>query len=702
MFQMIYSKKLEMRISKKLIISCVLSVLACLSEAKGINVLQTYSSSSLVSLTQNSRPSIIPLPQSLEWSAQKFDLNKCESIIIKSSLLREQADRLQKSLLHFGKSVKVIQSRSSRKNAIELNLGSVKVKHQPEEAYHLKVKNTGVTLTANDVHGIFNGLQTLSQLVVDNRWVAGCSITDYPAYKWRGYMVDVGRNYQSPELLKQQIDKMAQYKLNVFHLHLTEHVAWRLQIKAYPQLTAAEHMTRNQGKYYSVGEMKDLIEYCRKRHITLVPEIDMPGHSDAFTRAMGVDMQSEKGTEIMKRIMHEVCTTYDVPYMHIGADEVKITNEKFLPELTKLIRGYKKKVIAWSPGSTHDSLIINHLWGDGEGIKDASQKYIDSEASYISDFDPSNSVVTLFNRQLGGRLHSDSTLLGAEFCVWADRKVRTEFDLVNMNAVFPSILAFSERSWRGGGYPGILMSIGPDTSVRAKDFAEFEKRLLDHKRKYFTQLPFNYVKQTHIKWNLFGPFENNGDLTASYWPEGENVALEDSTAVIQATGGTVWLWPTKWPYIKGWLPSPKQNTTWYAFTRFWSNSDSVINIWLETKDLSKSGADATPPEGEWDYTKSKLWINGKIIPPPKWTFPGRASGKLEEPMVDEGYYYRPPNIIKVKKGWNKVLVKLPVNKFDPTLDWQVPPKLMFTVIPVHRENGINWHADEIEFKPAEE
>ncbi|WP_436831926.1 family 20 glycosylhydrolase [Parapedobacter sp. DT-150] len=646
--------------------------------------------------------SIIPLPQSLEWSDETFDLTTCDAIAVMTPSLNKEALQLQQLLADNGHTVALSNSTPPDKHAIVLNLGTVDARHLPEEAYRLQVGNDSVVLTANSAHGIFNGIQTLAQLILDGRSVQGCSIVDFPAYQWRGYMVDVGRNYQSVELLKQQIDRMARYKLNVFHFHLTEDVAWRLQVTQYPQLTAAEHMTRNKGMFYSIEEVKALIQYCKDRHITLVPEIDMPGHSAAFTRAMGVDMQSEKGSKIVKDIIEEVCTTYDVPYIHIGADEVKITNQQFLPEITKLIGQHQKTVIGWAPGGNYDDHTIRQLWKDegDQEVKANTHRYIDSKFLYISDFDPLNSVVTIFNRQLGGKPHGDSGLLGAEFCLWADRRAKQESDLINMNPVYPAMLAFAERSWRGGGYPGVVFSIGPDSSDRAQAFVEFEKRLLTHKEKYFSQLPFNYVKQTHMKWNLFGPFDNNGDLSAVYWPENPGAVPEDSTATLVATGGTIWLWHTHGPPVEAWLPSPRENTTWYAYTKFWSDADSAVAFWADFKDQSKSGADATPPKGEWDYMQSKLWINGNLIPPPEWAFPGRPSGQLEAPLEDEGFYYRPPMMVNVKKGWNKILVKLPMNTFDPLLDWQVPPKWMFTVIPVHRGEGINYSANDVKFQPG--
>ena len=116
-------------------------------------------------------------------------------------------------------------------------------------------------------------------------------------------MIDVGRNYMSVAGLKEQIDVMALYKLNVFHFHATEDIAWRLAISRYPQLTAPENMLRDKGLYYSKEEIRELIRYCRDRHIQFIPEIDMPGHSGAFKRAMHTDMQSDSGLLIVTSIL---------------------------------------------------------------------------------------------------------------------------------------------------------------------------------------------------------------------------------------------------------------------------------------------------------------------------------------------------------------------------------------------------------------
>uniref|UniRef100_A0A4W5L6D5 beta-N-acetylhexosaminidase n=1 Tax=Hucho hucho TaxID=62062 RepID=A0A4W5L6D5_9TELE len=253
-----------------------------------------------------------------------------------------------------GLDVKLTDKASDKANSIQLRLGNVTTPQGQSEAYHLETTTDKVVLTANTSQGIYNGIQTLLQLMRDNDFVDACDITDWPAFAWRGFMVDVGRNYQSIKLLKQQIDVMAAYKMNVFHFHPTEDIAWRLQSKLYPQLTAPEYMLRDKGEYYTEEDLKELINYCKERYITLIPEIDMPGHSAAFKRAMGVDMQSDAGLEIVKNIITDFFTTYDVPYLHLGADEVKISNQKFLPEVIALTESLGKKVIGWEPDLVWD------------------------------------------------------------------------------------------------------------------------------------------------------------------------------------------------------------------------------------------------------------------------------------------------------------------------------------------------------------
>ncbi|MGN6399116.1 MAG: family 20 glycosylhydrolase, partial [Flavisolibacter sp.] len=217
-------------------------------------------------------PALIPLPQKLEWGSEFFLLKNCEAIVVKEEALQTAAKRLQESLKQKGHVVKLSNAISAKEKCIELTLAKVDVPQLPEEAYRIVITPSKVLVTANTPHGIFNAIQTLLQLIDKNKNIPSCEVVDWPAFAWRGYMIDVGRNYQSMDLLKQQIDVMSRYKFNVFHFHFTEDIAWRLAIKQYPQLTAAENMLRNKGQFYSEKDLKELIAYCKERYITLVPE----------------------------------------------------------------------------------------------------------------------------------------------------------------------------------------------------------------------------------------------------------------------------------------------------------------------------------------------------------------------------------------------------------------------------------------------
>ena len=165
-------------------------------------------------------------------------------------------------------------------------------------------------------------------------------------------MHDVGRNFQSIEFLKTQINFMSQYKLNIFHFHLTEDIAWRLQSKMYPQLTAASTMLRNPGEYYTLQELKELNEYCKKKFITLIPEIDMPGHSAAFKRALGIDMQTPEGLIACKNILTEICSELGVPLLSQRRHAVKITDPNSLPLISDLHQSLHTLPLAEEPGET--------------------------------------------------------------------------------------------------------------------------------------------------------------------------------------------------------------------------------------------------------------------------------------------------------------------------------------------------------------
>lgn len=497
-------------------------------------------------------PALIPLPQKINWGGDNFDLKALRSIVIKSEELRSEAIKFQIFLKQNGLTIP-IKTFANDQPAIELHLKQLVVPHLSQEAYSIDIDSKRIIITANTAHGIYNAFETFKQLTSGLN-VRACQITDWPAFEFRGYMVDVGRNYQSMPQLLEQIDAMAKYKLNVFQFHATEDVAWRLESKKYPQLMKAEFMTRDKGKFYSTEDIKKLIRYCEERHIEFLPEIDMPGHSAAFRRAMGVDMQSQEGLGIVKEIIKEFSDTYGLPYLHIGGDEVKITNQNFLPEVIRFAEGLGQKTLGWQPGGNIAKETIRQLWMGGEKANESFQ-YIDSRHLYINHMDPFESVATLFERKIGDRSKSDKNMLGGILCLWHDRNINEEHELLQMNPVYPSMITFAERSWAGGGYDTWITNIAPENNERLTEFRNFEDRMLCHKVLHFSDKPFPYVKQGNMEWKLFGPFENHGDLNKEFLPEKESFDPGKAKPSAQAIGGTVVLRHFWAPMVKGYYPT---------------------------------------------------------------------------------------------------------------------------------------------------
>lgn len=620
-------------------------------------------------------PSLIPQPSNLVWKEELVELADFRNIEIETAGPINEAKFLQKELA--GKKI-FCSLLIDSVNGKSIKLDVLPKLDMPEEGYLLKVSNQQINIKAKSNKGLFHGIETFLQLIRGS-FVQSCEISDAPAFQWRGFMTDVGRNYQSLPMLKQMIDVMASYKLNVFHFHCTEDIAWRIAIKQYPQLTASEAMQRNKGLYYTETDIKELINYCKERHIEFVPEIDMPGHSAAFRRAMGVDMQSDSGKAILKNILRELFTTYDFKYLHIGADEVKITDSSFVPQITAYAESFGKKIIGWQPGGNFTKTTIRQLWMDDAGkiTGNNNLRYIDSRHLYLNHMDPLEAVNTIFYRKIGNRERGNEFAIGATLCLWPDRAVAKEEDILRMNGVYPAMLAFAERTWKGGGVDNWVANIQNTDSVKKPGFTDFENRLLDHKRQYFSDKPFPYVKQTGMVWQFYGPYDNKGDVSQKFINELYDDMQKKKVSFV-ANGGTIVLRHWWAPLIKGAIDKPKDSTTWFATTRIWADEAGEKHFWIGFNNISRSPSTDSPPAGWWDEKQSKLWVNGKEIAPPVWQRPGRK-GSLEEPLLDEGYEYRAPTMIVLKQGWNDVMIKCPVGALRGK-NWSNPVKWMFTFV----------------------
>jgi hypothetical protein len=369
-----------------------------------------------------------------------------------------------------------------------------------EEGYRLSVTPDSVIIEAVNDKGVFWAKQTLNQLILQaqnsNQYIPQVVITDWPAFRVRGFMHDVGRSFISVEELKKQISLLSQYKVNVFHWHLTENQGWRLESKRFPQLNDSSSFTRLHGKYYTIEDAHEIADWARQHNMMLIPEIDMPGHSAAFVRAMGVDMQSPEGMKILKELMEEICTEVfpDAEYIHIGTDEVQFTNPDFVPEMVEYVRGFGKKVISWNPGWNYKpgEIDATQLWSY-KGKAQPGIPAIDSKFHYINHFDAFGDIVALYNSRIYNQVQGSDDIAGSILAIWNDRYLPTEKNIILQNYFYPNMMAFAERTWRGGGSEyfdknGVILPTDENDPVFI-EFANFEDRMLWHKKYIFADEP---------------------------------------------------------------------------------------------------------------------------------------------------------------------------------------------------------------------
>ena len=556
-----------------------------------------------------------------------------------------------------------------------------------EEAYHLLITKKGILLEATTPKGMYWGRQTLEQLKTTKNkkiYLPQCEITDWPAFRIRGFMHDVGRSFIPVEELKREISLLSRYKINVFHWHLTENQAWRLECKKYPQLNAPENMEREKGKYYTLEEARQLVEFCKQHQVLLIPEIDMPGHSAAFERTFKTDMQSEKGTQILKDIIDEVCATFDVPYLHIGTDEVQFTNPDFVPMMVRYIRDKGKKVISYNPGWNYKpgEIDMTQLWSY-RGKAQKGIPAIDCRYHYANHFDTYADLVAMFNSRIYNQPEGSDDLAGCIVAFWNDRYIDNTPQLLAENNFYPYMLTLAERAWRGGGncyFDGKGTLLWEDEPEQLAAFKEFEDRLLWQKNTWLKEVPFPYVRQTQSEWQITDAFPNGGDLNKVFPPEEKEDSVYQYEGKTYKTrkiiGNGIYLRHVWGTLVPGFYANPQENHTAYATRWIYSPKERKTKLALEFQNYSRSESDLAPRQGTWDYKCSRAWLNGKEIMPPVWENTNTERSN-EITLKNENYMSRPAIDITLKKGWNKLMLKLPVGKFSSKETRLV--KWMFTV-----------------------
>ncbi|WP_231642256.1 beta-N-acetylhexosaminidase [Nocardia sp. NRRL S-836] len=272
------------------------------------------------------------------------------------------------------------------------------------EGYKLDVTPKQVVIRANSAAGHFNGIATLRQLLPAKAeaktgqpgpWqVSGTSITDTPRYRHRGAMLDVSRHFFTTDQVKRYIDQLAMYKINYFHLHLSDDQGWRLEIKSWPELTKIGGSTEVGGRtgalFYTQEQYKDLVAHARSRGITVIPEFDMPGHTNAAQASyaeLNCDGQKRPlytGTGVgfsslcidkdityrfVEDVVREVSAITPGPYLHIGGDEAHSTPDAdyrtFMDRVLPIVRKHGKTTIGWHEfiKTTEDTEVIPQFWG---------------------------------------------------------------------------------------------------------------------------------------------------------------------------------------------------------------------------------------------------------------------------------------------------------------------------------------------------
>ncbi len=407
------------------------------------------------------------------------------------------------------------------------------------EGYELTVTEQGVRIEAASPAGLFYGVETLRQLLPPAierpdrqraRWrVASGVIRDYPRYRWRGAMLDVSRHFFSVDEVKRLIDLYAAYKLNVLQLHLSDDQGWRIEIVSWPRLAEVGGLTQvggGQGGFYTKAQYRDLVEYARQRFITVIPEIDLPGHTNAALVAYpelncngkvpvpytgietGFSSLCTRRPVVMRfvaDVIRELAAITPGPYIHIGGDEADVTLPRdyvaFIDSVERIVRAQGKTMIGWeeiASAPIDSGTIVQHWRSADMAVTGASKGasivmspsvhvyldmkydsatvlgqnwagYIDVDTAYV--WDPVTSIPAL----------GADDVLGIVSPLWTET-VSTLDDAEYL--LFPRLVAIAEVAWSPAG---------------AREWNEFSRRLGRHDAR-MTAMGIDFYRSPRIPW----------------------------------------------------------------------------------------------------------------------------------------------------------------------------------------------------------
>jgi hexosaminidase len=391
-----------------------------------------------------------------------------------------------------GRHVPVVPTRNGRSNAVNLLLGSTGL---GAEGYRLDVSGHAVTVKAEQPAGLFYGVQTLRQLIAAHGRIPGGHVTDRPRFGYRGAMLDVARHFFSVAQVERYIDQLAQYKINTFHLHLADDQGWRIQIKSWPRLATYGGSTAvdgDPGGYYTQDQFRAIVAYAKARFITVIPEIDMPGHVNAALASYaelncdGVAPPLYTGTDVgfsslcvskpityrfLDDVIRELAALTPGAYLHVGGDEAQATKPAdyvtFMNRVQQIVAAHGKRVQAWHQivEATPLPTTVAQYWDttpDNPAVANAANhgtKLVLSPAN-LAYLDMKYTEATPLGQDWAGLIEVQdayswdpgnyvtgvpaSAVLGLEAPLWTET-IRTTADIEFM--AFPRLPAYAELGW---------------------------------------------------------------------------------------------------------------------------------------------------------------------------------------------------------------------------------------------------------------
>lgn len=489
---------------------------------------------------------VVPQPKSVSFTDGEFKLNYKTKIYANDETGRVSAGVLNDLLMkYYGFKLEYVAGgKPPKNNVISFNTAFAAVNGDTPEEYSLQIKPKAIEIAGGDA-GMFYAIQTLMQILpVEFKGGAklpAVSIADAPRFKYRGMHLDVGRHFMPVEFVKKYIDLMAQYKFNRFHWHLTEDQGWRIEIKKYPRLTeigskrtetvVERKLTPYVGDgipvsgFYTQEQIRDVAAYAKARKITVIPEIELPGHSSAALTAYpelgcktdyqykvqttwGIFKEVYCPTEATFKFLEDVLTETialfpDSPYIHIGGDEVlkdfwkesafvqelkakeNLKDEHevqsyFVRRMEKFINSKGKKIIGWDEileGGTAPNATIMSWRGEKGGIEAAKAKHdvVMTPNTFLyfdygqgdPKYEPLNigSYIPLEKVYSYNPVPKELSADEAKYVLGAQANVWTEYmktpDKVEY-MVFPRMIALAEVNW---------------SPAESKNYTDFTRRM---------------------------------------------------------------------------------------------------------------------------------------------------------------------------------------------------------------------------------